>query len=204
MACSRYNQYSPLIDPQTGFSHVASTFVGPQHNSRFGVVDSRHENLGSYVPAAVYTSGCLPGAYTNDYATRSMAKKLPNPLFRTGEVRGLSSRDVHAAGTPWSDPYQFGLSKGDPFLTGVLTVNPYLINEDHFPFDDTVIDAPRDVAYTDQLWGGTTVITQKSKNATRDIRGDIAPDVSGGVPIGAGMATIGAFNVFHPYRPYVV
>jgi hypothetical protein len=99
-------------------------------------------------------------------------------------------------------------------MSGVLTVNPYEVKEDVYPMDDVVIDAPRAVAYTDNLWGGSSVITQ-NKNQSKDLRGDIAPLIHGVpqgqsasmaalegntqvAPPGASLPTYGGFNLFTP------
>ena len=95
----------------------------------------------------------------------------------------------------------FDVSRYDPCNSGMVGCDPCSINQDCHPFDDTVIDEPRDLAYLDSLRGDHTFVTTNF-NQTRDLRGDIAFDVSG-LPAGASMTTHGQFALLKAWRGYV-
>jgi hypothetical protein len=164
MATSMYqlskteNPYDQSWDP-LGYSHKAQKFLLPVNPGFVGKRNARHEHLGSYIPAAVYTQGCLPGPSTNSYATRSRKMKQPSPLFYHQDARGLDSgstmasfysyqqspkkshadigNQVHILGSknsPWTNNYGHKPGGGDPRDFGLVRADPvsvFIIHSKH-------------------------------------------------------------------------
>lgn len=191
-----------MCNPCTGFSHAPASFVPKPKDCYAGRSDPRYMNLGSYVRSSVYTQGCISEDCNNSYASRSRCKPISHPTGYPGSY-GMSSGDLMFPGPKEAcgQYCNFDVSRYDPCSTGMIACDPCLIKQDCHPFDDTVIDEPRDLAYLDQQRGDSSYITTRF-NQTRDLRGDIAIDVCG-VPAGASLTTHGPFTETVPYRPYV-
>lgn len=185
-----------------------SPMIPKPKSSYFGPPNTLFENLGSYVKSGYYTSSCIPNSCNNtlsagsscgsSLSSYSRCKKVGYPPMVTGY--GLSSSDmmfpVNRANC------DFNYSKYNPCMSGVVGCDPCKINQDCHPFDDTVIDEPRDLAYIDYQRGYRSFITTNF-NQTRDLRGDIPVGVAAGAPIGASQTTHGPYATLHSYRGYV-
>ena len=159
----------------------------------------RYNHLGSYVPQQFF-SNTGPGSSASIYAdseirslaARSDANKLPAPLYYSG----MSSKDfqfpsISSGSVPsWMQPK----TAHGGFRVGSNS-------QEIYPFEDTIIDAPRDLAYVDSLRGDHTFITTKF-NQSKDLRGDIPIDVTH-IPNGASVSTHGPFATLTPWRGYV-
>ena len=201
----RYSQAcgDQRCDWRTGFSHDSAEYMVPPEDCYEGAANPRHSHLGSYVRSAVYTQGCIGEDCNNSYASRSRCKPLPNPYHNPGHY-GLSSGDLMFPGPQegCGDHCNFDVSRYDPCGSGMIACDPCQIKDDCHPFDDTVIDEPRDLAYLDGLRGDPTFITTRF-NITRDPRGDI-PVVVDDIPEGASVTTHGQFwSCGNPWRGYV-
>jgi hypothetical protein len=189
-------------DPRTGFETVESQLVPRPRNCFFGSTDSRYQMLGSYVPSAYYTSGCISEDCSNSLATRSRCNKIVKPPNNIGY--GLSSADMMFPG-PFSSQgccNDFNLSYYNPCASGMVSGrDPCGIKDDCHPFDDTVIDEPRDIAYLDSLRGDQTFITTNFNQST-DLRGDLPVGLDC-TPVGASQTTHGAYAMLKQWRGYV-
>ena len=177
----------------------------PMNRYTGSLKNKRYTHLGSYVPAARYTQlGCngyggqafLDGRinkqqYPKSYAAYSKRNKIQHP--NVDASFGLSSSDLMFPGPMDATNHMF---------RGQVTCNPCRIDQTCHPFNDTVIDEPRDLAYINALRGDSTFITTNF-NQSKDLRGSIAVPTYGGTPIGAKVATHGAFGATKRYRPYV-
>lgn len=190
-------------DPMTGFSTYESEYIPKPKDCYFGYSDPRHSYLGSYVKSAYYTSGCIGEDCSNSLASRSKCKKIPKPPCNIGY--GLSSGDLMFPGPcevkGGYSGCNFDVARYDPCSTGMVGCDPCSINQDCHPFDDTVIDEPRDLAYLDSQRGDYTFVTTNF-NQTRDLRGDL-PVTASGLPPGASMTTHGIYALLKPWRGYV-
>jgi len=83
-------------------------------------------------------------------------------------------------------PQGFGMSSAAvryPAATGYDPMNP---------FNNILVDAPRDIAYSANHLGQPSIITTK-RNMSYDVRGDIAVNLQPGAPIGASIPSNGAY-----------
>jgi len=190
-------------DPMTGFSTYESSYIPQPKDCYFGQKDSRYSNLGSYVKSAYYTSGCISEDCDNSLASRSRCRKVPKPPLDIGY--GLSSGDLMFPGPCAAQGgysgCNFDVSRYDPCNSGMVGCDPCSINQDCHPFDDTVIDEPRDLAYLDSQRGDYTFITTNF-NQTRDLRGDLPISMMGLAP-GSSLTTHGPCAQLKPFRGYV-
>jgi hypothetical protein len=174
----------------------------------FGNSDPRHEMLGSYVPSSVYSSGCISansdcGNGSNSMANRSRCNKIAKP--KQINAYGLSSADMMFPGPKEGACNNFNVSYYNPCNSGMIAGrDPCGIRDDCHPFDDTVIDEPRDIAYLDALRGDETFITTNF-NQSKDLRGDLPVGIAPGcvLPPGASQSTHGAFAMLKPWRGWV-
>ncbi len=205
-------------DPQTGFETVESCGMMPvPKDCYFGDQDARYENLGSYVKSKYYTSGCISEGCNNDLASRSRCKKVDKPPY--AERYGLSSADMMFPGPSegCGDYCNMDVSRYDPCNIGMLACDPCKVSDDCHPFDDTVIDEPRDLAYLDGIRADGLTFVTTNFNQTTDLRGDIPVGIPQCAlhadpnqceaccyaPAGASLSTHGAFLSTVPYRGYV-
>lgn len=188
-----------FCDPLSGYSMQGNQFTPSPRSCYFGPSDSNFTNLGSYVRSKQYSSGCIGEDCANSLASRSQCKKLPRPTCDT--AYGLSSDDLMFSGSGSAPSCNFDVSRYDPCSGGSVGCDPCSIKQDCAPFDDTVIDEPRDLAYLDSMRGDYTFITTNF-NQTFDPRGDL-PVCINGVPPGAQMTTHGPFAQTKAYRGYV-
>jgi len=214
---------SGSCDPQTGFSNVPGygNLVPSPQLCYFGDKDSRYENLGSYVPAAKYTSGCISEGCSNDLSARSLCNKIDKPGSANGfcaEAYGLSSADMMFAGPSegCSQYCNMDLSRYDPCNIGMVTCDPCKINDSCQPFDDTVIDEPRDLAYLDGIRADGLTFLTTNFNQSTDLRGDLPVGLPQCAvhndpsqcsdcciaPAGASLSTHGVFLETVPLRTY--
>lgn len=70
------------------------------------------------------------------------------------------------------------------------------------PFDDIIIEEPRDDVYGDCFKGDATFVT-RNFNQTRDPRGDIAVVLCSAPPVGASQSTQGPWALGKAYRKFV-
>ena len=205
-------------DPQTGFETTETCGMLPvPKDCYFGDQDARYENLGSYVKSKYYTSGCISEGCSNDLASRSKCNKVDKPPY--AERYGLSSADMMFPGPSegCGDYCNMDVSRYDPCNIGMLACDPCKVSDDCHPFDDTVIDEPRDLAYLDGIRADGLTFVTTNFNQTTDLRGDIPVgipqcaihadpnqcDSCCYAPAGASLSTHGAFLETKPYRGYV-
>lgn len=205
MSCSHVSSKAcngAVCDATTGFSTYSNAAIPRPKDCYFGQADPRHRHLGSYVKSKYYTSGCIDeDCPQRSLASRSKCRKVPKPPKNIGF--GLSSADMMFPGpcAAQDGTCNFDVSRYDPCSSGVIGCDPCSINQDCHPFDDTIIDEPRDLAYLDSQRGDYTFITTNF-NQTRDLRGDLGTD-AGCVPTGASMTTHGPYARLTPWRGYV-
>jgi hypothetical protein len=183
-----------------GVLNYESSFMPKPRGCYFGSEDPRHEMLGSYVPSAIYTSGCISEDCNNSLSSRSRCNKIAKSNHIN--AYGLSSGDMMFPGPQEAACNNFNVSYYNPCMGGIVAgKDPCGIRDDCHPFDDTVIDEPRDIAYLDALRGDYTFITTNF-NQSKDLRGDL-PVALAPTPTGASVTTHGAYAMLKPFRGWV-
>jgi len=129
--------------------------------------------LGSYRDFEFYNSGCYPSADTRVYMNRQLPEWLPGP-----QASGIDSSQV--------------LTPGGIF--------PEITSADGF--QDILIDAPRNLMWTDNVFDQPTCLTT-TKLQSYDLRGDVPVKIQENCGNwGMSQSTIGPYECCKPVREF--